>query len=405
MDKKVLYISYNGLLESILPSQTVPYLKILSKNGFKFILLTFEKKKDLKECGRERLKNTKDSLKKEGITWRWLTYHKYPNNLSTFLDIFIGFFVSMYLVIKNRINMVHVRGATPGTIGLFLSKIFKIKLLFDTRGILAEEYVGGGLWKEETFFFNLVKSIEKELMNRADAIVVLTEKHRKKILNLPYLKRKAIPKVVIPCCVDLKRFRCDTSNHKELLKKYDIDADMLLVYPGKLGTFYLLKEMVDFFESVSSEIEGLKFLILTQDDISEAKYVNIARKEGIYLIRPSFDEIPFFLRCADAGIFFINSYKKYGSSPIKLGEFLACGKPVIINPGIGDTEEIVTNNRVGVVVRDFNKDEYLNKITELLKLLKEGKQLESRCRMTAERFLSLRMGAERYEKIYRELTK
>ena len=87
MDKKVLYISYNGLLEPIAFSQVLPYLKVLSKNGYRFILLTFEKNKDLEECGKEYLKNIKDNLNKENITWIWLRYHKYPKNVSTILDI------------------------------------------------------------------------------------------------------------------------------------------------------------------------------------------------------------------------------------------------------------------------------------------------------------------------------
>jgi glycosyltransferase involved in cell wall biosynthesis len=117
-------------------------------------------------------------------------------------------------------------------------------------------------------------------------------------------------------------------------------------------------------------------------------------------VRPSFEELPLLLRCASAGIFFINPYKKFASSPIKLGEFLACGRPVIINSGIGDTEELVTENKVGVVVKNFSREEYSKRIGELLELLKEGNSLEKRCRTTAERYLSLAMGAGRYLNIY-----
>ena len=91
MTKKVFYISYNGLLEPILPSQTLPYLKGLSKDGFGFILLTFEKRKDLRELGKRNLEKIKDDLKKEGIEWIWLLYHKHPRKVSTFLDLLIGF--------------------------------------------------------------------------------------------------------------------------------------------------------------------------------------------------------------------------------------------------------------------------------------------------------------------------
>jgi len=407
MNKKVLYISYNGLLESILPSQVTPYLKILSKDGYKFVLLTFEKKKDLEKYTPGELKRIGDELKNYGITWNWLVYHKYPDKISTFFDVITGFFVSLYLAARHRFGIIHVRGVTPGVIALFLPRILGFKFIFDTRGLLAEEYVGGGLWKEAGVFFNLVKAAEKKLFSKTDAVVVLTEKHRSSIADTGYFKDKNISISVIPCCVDMERFG-DYSDirKKDALKKYGITADMLFIYPGKLGTFYLIKEMMDFFECASGKNQNLKFLILTQDDIEvlNKKKISIDSQKA-YFIHPLYEEIPVLLNCADAGIFFINPYKKFGSSPIKLGEFLACGKPVIINSGIGDTEELVRDNRVGVVIKDFNKNEYMDKIKELFELLQEGKTLAGRCRAVARKYLSLEMGADSYRRIYSELTK
>ena len=116
--------------------------------------------------------------------------------------------------------------------------------------------------------------------------------------------------------------------------------------------------------------------------------------------------MPYFIKLADAGLFFIKPcFSKRFSSPTKLAEYLACGLPIIINSGIGDTEKIVSDNRVGVMVRDFNEKEYLDKTEELLDLLKEGKELSKRCRLIVENYLSLDMGVGRYLNIYRELVK
>jgi glycosyltransferase involved in cell wall biosynthesis len=406
-ENNVLYISYNGLLEPLSSSQVIPYLNMLSRDGFRFILLTFEKPKDLKKVSRQDLENIRNDLFEKGIIWKWFVYHKYPDKFSTFFDLLVGLLASIYLIFKNNIKIIHVRGVTPGAIGLLLLKIFKnTKVIFDTRGLLAEEYVGGGQWREGGFFYNLVKLIEAGLMKHADAIIVLTEKHYKINLELPYI-RKNIPMAVIPCCVDLDKFKCDAIDRKIFLSKYriDISSDILFIYPGKLGSYYLIKEMLDLFEYVCHTIPNARLFILTPDSpnqIKEMGKIN-ALNGKIYFFHPSFEEMPLFLQCADVGLFFINPYKKFGSSPIKLGEFLASGKPVIINSGIGDTEELVINNRVGVVVRNFNNEEYLKKIGELLQLLKEGVHLTKRCRDTAEKYLSLNGGVERYKNIYYKL--
>ncbi len=39
--KRVLYISYNGMLDALGQSQVIPYLKELSKLGVQFTLLSF----------------------------------------------------------------------------------------------------------------------------------------------------------------------------------------------------------------------------------------------------------------------------------------------------------------------------------------------------------------------------
>ncbi|MFH1189231.1 MAG: glycosyltransferase, partial [Candidatus Omnitrophota bacterium] len=103
---------------------------------------------------------------------------------------------------------------------------------------------------------------------------------------------------------------------------------------------------------------------------------------------------------ADAGIFFINPYKKIGSSPIKMGEFLASGVPVVINPGVGDTEELVAECGVGVVVRAFDSGCYEDAVGKLLGLIGEKGALRGRCLDSARKHLSVEMGAARYSKIY-----
>ena len=405
MTKNVLYLSYNGLLETILPSQTIPYLKGLSKSGFRFILLTFEKEKDINRIGRLGMRSIKNELKNDSIIWVWLKYHKYPDKLSTFFDLTTGFFTALVIMLKEKIGIIHVRGITPAVIGLLLSKLFRCKLIFDSRGLLAEEFVGGELWREGGIFFKLAKFAEKSLLTNSDAVVVLTEKHYKWVQRLPYFK-KGVQMSVIPCCVDLERFKCAGSAVEYELKRNKAEDSILFVYHGKLGTFYMLKEMLHFFDLASKKFQNSKFLILTQDDANVLKNEKVRIDSSrVHFLSPPFEGIPDFLASANVGLFFINAYKKFGSSPIKLGELLASGKPVIINSGIGDTEELVSRNRVGVVIRDFTEREYLDKIEELSTLLNEGDKLALRCRETAEKLLSLKIGTERYRDIYQRMAK
>lgn len=42
-NRRVLYISYNGMLDPLGQSQVIPYLKELSRAGIQFTLLSFER--------------------------------------------------------------------------------------------------------------------------------------------------------------------------------------------------------------------------------------------------------------------------------------------------------------------------------------------------------------------------
>ncbi|MCX5677976.1 MAG: glycosyltransferase [Candidatus Omnitrophica bacterium] len=400
---KILFLSYNGLLEPILPSQAVPYLEKLVAKGFGFMLFTYEKKRDLERVGKGKIEILKGELRSKGIDWRYLPYHKRPPLLSTLFDLAAGAAAVSRLVRKEKVDIIHVRGITPGIIVLMLSRLLKVKVLFDMRGLLAEEYVGGGLWKEDSLAFRAVKMAERNMLLRADAITVLTQKHLEFNRTLDYLKDRDVPMDVIPCCVDMDRFGYNRDNDTTR-SELGIDGSFVIMYPGKIGTFYLMKEMLEFYKVLTAHLPKAVFLILTNDDtaavLEKARAIGIDER-GIKIVRGiRFEEMPRYMAVADAGIFFINPYKKIGSSPIKMGEFLASGVPVVINPGVGDTEELVRNNNIGVVVEGFEERDYKDAALRLMAMKGEGETLKRRCRDAAMRCLSLSEGADKYEKIY-----
>lgn len=403
-----LYLSYNGLLEPILSSQVIPYLRELAKKGFHFTLLTYEKKRDLERAGKDRIKSLREELRRLGIEWHYLRYHKRPAIFSTLFDLFIGSLYCAYIIPKKRISIVHARGVTPGSMMLILSKVFRVKLLFDMRGRLAEEMAAGGLWKEDSAPFKLVKKCEGSLLKRADAVTVLTDKHLKLIREADYLTNRKIPVDTIPCCVDMNKFVFDNADSRNFRETLKLEGKFVVIYPGKLGTFYLIDEMLRFFKVMLDIIPSAVLMILTTDEpsrlIKSAKAIGI-REDQIRIEKDvAFELMPKYLRIADAGLFFINAYNKLGSSPIKLGEFLASGVPVIINPGVGDSDDIVNEYRAGIIVKEFNDTAYRNAVHDLLRLKKEGEALKERCRAAAGKRLSLEDGISRYYNIYKVLS-
>lgn len=77
-----------------------------------------------------------------------------------------------------------------------------------------------------------------------------------------------------------------------------------------------------------------------------------------------------------------------GAAPAKLAEFLACGRPVVLNRGLGDMDELVRLWECGVVIEDTS-DPGLEAAADDVERLLADPETPSRCRDLAERHFDL----------------
>ena len=407
-DKNILFITYFSANEPLLCSRTSPVLKEMSKLGFAYHLVTFEKRfknSNMLFMNRNVIKEGLDSI---NVKWYPLRYHKSPLILSTFYDIFVGIFYCISIVLFKRIDYIHAQTSVGGAIALPVARLFKKKFVYDINGLLAEEYADGGIWRRNSIIFRIVNNFEKMLIFFADGIIPLSDKIAKKIINgsyIPYEKPKWNFQV-IPSHVDMRRFIFNASKDADIVQKYGLEERFVLIYAGSVGTWYMLEEMLDFFKVVSGIITNSIFLILSHAD--KKKILRAVRKkniasENIVVSECLPEEMPRYFSVADAAIFFIKPvFSKEACSPIKFGEYLASGLPLVINKNIGDTEKIVQDNNVGVVVENFTQENYKKAVLSLRVLIDKDKNLKHRCRETAQKFLSLEMSIERYKLLYKE---
>lgn len=402
MGKRILYITYLGILEPIPQSQVLPYLFELSKH-FKIHLLSFEKAKILRN-NRTQIKLTKERLSQKGIDWIMLYYHKRPLVLSSLFDIFIGMIVSLFLIYRFKISIIHARSNIPIAIGYALKTLLPIKLLYDRRGIMGEDHTEHSGWKKGGYLYRTAIWFEAKALKKSNAIVVLTKRMNLQLKNNLNSYKNILIRT-IPCCVNLELF-CYRDN-RTLKERLDLSKKFVLIYSGSLGTYNLLDEMLDFFKEMLQLIPNAHFVILSQNKDTVFNLI-MKRKDldrnKIMLTDVFQEELPVFLSMADAGLVFRRtSPTAIAASPTKFAEYLACGLPVISTPEIGDLEEIINTHKVGVVLAGYGKNEYKQAINKLLGLLKEGDILKERCRKVAESIFSLNGGVKAYSDIYNYL--
>ncbi|MEP7076304.1 MAG: glycosyltransferase [Acidobacteriota bacterium] len=403
---KTLYICYFGVREPLVQTQVIPYLLEIAKDEIEVTLLTFEP--DMKEkWTAEQIESERTKLAEKGITWLCRAYHKSPSVPATAYDIFSGAWYIAQLLRKEKYDVLHGRVHIPTLMGSLARKLSKHKpmLLFDIRGFFPEEYTDAGVWPENGWLYRSAKRVERWLLEEADGFVVLTEKARE--ILFPESRETGFdrferPVEVIPCCVDIEKFKTANEwSRREVRAELEIGDRRVIAYVGSFGGWYLSKEMFDFFSAAREQDPNTFFLILTQRDKTMVHDEFIARgfKEKDFFaggVTPG--EIPRYLSSADLAVSFIKAcYSKLSSSPTKFGEYLASGLPVISNPGVGDIDELTDRNQVGVLLGGFSAINYLAALSAVLVL----GDVSQRCRETARNEFDLQnVAGTRYRRLY-----
>jgi glycosyltransferase involved in cell wall biosynthesis len=333
-----------------------------------------------------------------GIEWIPLRYHKTPSALATSYDIVIGTIVALYQTLRHRVAVIHSRSYVAALMALVVKRLSGRKLLFDMRGFWADERVDCGLWPANGRLYRAAKTLERHFLEAADHVVTLTRASAAEIARFPYLQERLPPITIIPTCVDVDRFRPSSR---------PAGGPFVLGHVGAVGTSYLFDETLAFFKLLSERRPDARLLVVNRDEWPfiqariEALGVDPDKTE-IVSADPS--DVPALIGRMTVGAAIIKPlYSKMASAPTKLAEYLACGIPCLGNRGVGDLEEILERERVGVIIRSLSDDEMGSAADRLLDLIKD-EGLADRCTEAARRLFSLDQGVEDYRAIYRRLT-
>lgn len=411
--KRTLYICYFGLRQPLVQTQVLPYLRELVKGGFGVELLTFEPNLTA-EWTREQLSAERESLLDQGIVWDYLAYHKWPSALATAWDIIAGTAYIRRRIAKGDIDILHGRVHVPTLMGALARQVSRKmpKLIFDIRGFFPEEYTDSGVWPANGLLFRAAKRVEKWLLRRSDAFVVLTEKARE--ILFPESAESGVdksgrPVEVIPCCVDLEqRFAAPTPEARaEARKHLGLEGRFVVVHVGALGGLYLTREIVDLMAHSRSQDESTFALFLTQTN--PAELIGLLKDQGfgesdclVRQVDPT--EIPQYLIASDVALSFVKStFATLSRSPTKIPEYLAAGLPIIANAGVGDVDALIHDRHVGSLIDEFSQQSYAHALKEVRELSMD-RGFAGHCFNTAvDEFDLTQVGGKRYLRLYGRL--
>jgi glycosyltransferase involved in cell wall biosynthesis len=395
--RRVLHVSYDGLLEPLGEAQVVPYVEGLARRGFEMTVLSFEKPRHLED--RERYEAMRRRLSAANVTWRASRYHKWPSAPATVFDAAVGAAEILRWSRRDRApRILHLRGYVPGLMALVGGHTRDTKLVFDTRSFMVDERIQSGMWAAGSTVARTARAVERRLLSTADAVAVVSHVGARRLHDLTGGGEPTRIRV-IPPCVDLDRFRpaADQAARKAEL---GLRPRPVIIHSGALSTWYLAEYTFRVGMAFANRTGGT-FLVLTHE-AEFARSWNERLGAGAVIRSVEHADMPSWLSACDAGLAVVRpDPAKEGSMPVKLGEYLACGLAAAATGCVGDVAEHLNGSPVAFAFDPTSESP--EGIGERLLVAAARLDRKAMAQDLAQRRYSLESGVRQYAGLYEEL--
>lgn len=347
MSKNILFITWDGPQTSYMEGLFMPIFQVIAKkNDVKFHVLQFT------WADNKKINHTREVAQKMGITYSALPILRKPTvSLGSLLTVFTSSRKIKKYIQDNKIDIVMPRSTFPA---MMINQIIgsdklekkglrgNCKIIFDADGLPIEERIDFAGLKKDSFQYKLMKSTETKMLKNADAVITRSQKAVQiHINNIGEENREKFS--VVFNGRDKNLFKLDSDVRHQARQDLGLKNEFLFVYAGSLGPQYCLPEMLEIFKNHTTT-NNSKFLILTGNTAFAEQNMPEELKGKIILKSVKSEEVPFYLNTANLAFALRQtSFSMQGVAPIKLGEYLLCGLPVIASKGIGDTDSILAH--------------------------------------------------------------
>lgn len=395
--KNILFVTWDGPQVSYLESLFLPIFRALQEHGFKFYVLQFSWAPfDVTELRRH-------SCEAVGINYTHVPIIRKPVALGGLITAFWGSRQIRREICRHNMDIVMSRSTLPAMSSLIALRGSDKKFVFDADGLPLDERVDFAGQSPSSIVNRILRDVEAQAVRRADAVLTRSRK-AKFILQARAGSGCSDNKLhVVSNGRDITLFSAGDATNRFLVKeRLGIACDApLIVYSGSLGPQYCPDSMLSLFKFIRESRSDAHFLVLTGSPevmIDLASGSDKALTASMTVMRVDANEVPGWLAAADLGLAFREpTFSMQGVAPIKLGEYLLCGVPVVATRGVGDSHFI--DLQAGYLVDDGDKqtlasvsDWFINQV------LPRRDDFRAHCRSVGVAHFSLESSVEAYRK-------
>ena len=304
--------------------------------------------------------NGEDIFKIDNIKFKKARLIKIPFLMSPSFSIY-AFVLGFYILLTSKYDAIYERGSIFGT-GCKLGKIFKIPCIVEVNGLITYEQKMTGLLRI------IITKFESKTFSLANKIVVVTSKLKETLQNEYDVPENKISVIENGANTDLFK----PMNHKEARKELNFDRDAnYICFVGNLAPWQGVEFLIQSAPLILKESTHTKFLIIGDGPMKE-ELIDLAEQMAvsdkfIFTGAVPYEEVPEYINASDVCVapFIKERNMRIGLSPLKIYEYMSCGKPVVSSriPNL----EFIEQNNAGLLVESENPKELAKAIIKLLK--------------------------------------
>ncbi len=368
----ITYLSFDSMAEGVGWSQVVPYVEGLARKGVTLTLHSYEKAAPEDIVARR--------LHAAGVSWR---PHRFRGAGSTggLARVVHG------AALVARSELVHARSDMAAASALLARRQAWI---WDVRAFWREQRIAAGQMRAGSRQDRALRIVEDRAAASSTGVVTLTRAAADELASRHGQEMTAKSRV-IPTCVELDRFLCTP---------LPAPAPLRFLLAGTLSTVYDVPTMLALVDRVSRR-RPAELNVLTPAATAWDAHLATA---GIRPVRAERAEMPARIAASHLGLSVLRpdlGVSTRAITPTKLAEFLASGRPVIVNAGLGDMDSLLDAHDCGVIVDD-RTEAGLEKATDEIERLMADEGTPERCRRLAESHFDLERGVDRLLELYGE---
>jgi hypothetical protein len=365
-DFDLAYVTIDSLSEGVGSSQISPLIALLGRSGLKIKLISYEKLSPSVQLS--------DYFESIGVDWdsRPFGPHGLIGGLGRLNDLRRAI---------PRTRLIHARSDIPAVSAI---TSHQAPVLWDVRSLWADQKIVIQKNLLNAAAYRLYRGLESVAARNSLGMSTLTSS----VVPILENRHKKLPllRTVVPTAVDLERFKLN-----ELMP-----TKVQTLFSGTFNDYYDLDLsrlfMQEFQKLVSVETHWARPAEShkSQINVGETK-VFPASQIGMAELIPNYS--------FGVSVCKLNAGPSLSAAmPTKIGEFLACGRPMVVNKGLGDMDQFINEFDAGVIL-DGSMKNLEESATKLVSLISDP-ETPIRCRALAEKYFSMEKGANKYLDLY-----